>query len=1695
MKKGIDQFRKSYNYILFQLLAASFLVPMFSLYAFAFDNPVMLNLGYANSIGKPIIRTSSGRIYYFIGDAGHTGQWDGWIEAHTSLNGSSWSQVSAEDQWRSSTDFWVAVDSQNVVHMVAFDWTYHPVYKKFNTADSPKADHSWEGYEMMESRSNSPYDVRCAIAIDGNDVPHVIYPSTGTLKGNKSYATLIYANKVGGTWHKTDIRPIANISITGKLDIVIGPDNVPYIQSGTKMLKGNANNPSAFETIDLGMGIYSFVIHQNGDVRVSSSSNGNYANYFHNHTQQWNSGWNLQVSNTPDKGGVLILVKDVPYIVKTLDEGIAVQKNFDTPVLVASRPLSGQYGYGDTVSRWSFFNNNSPGIIDIGFQSYINMVTSYFWYTKYRAAADASFLATPTFGYGPLAVSFSDTSTATEGKTITSWAWDFNNDGIIDSTLQYPSAVFTDVGKYTVTLTATDSGGATDTEIKRDYIEVKAGVDTDSDGIPDDLDNCPTVYNPKQTDLNGNGTGDACESSLDMFNQSLFSTGLRKEAASEKNSQNVTELMKDGLLTQGVRVQKSNQFDVVSFRSNVEAGKLSNFILYVYVNNIYGGVSQPIRIYPYNADGLTVQNTAINGYINFGWNNIDLTPILHVMNGMGFVKFRVVAVQNWFDISEAYLSELVDSWEISANPLNLDFGSLEVGKTSSQNLTISNTGYGELIIKTIKGPFSPFSVVTNGCSGKVLSSFYACTATVKFTPAAKGTFNDSLLVLSNDADHPSFKIDISGTAAPATAAITGTAKDYSTDIPLSNVAVTITDSAGGHSTLTDSNGKYTVTDLVVGSYTSTFSKTGYITQTVSGTISSGQTLTLNVQLVPYPPITISITSPQDGAVLNSSPITVTGATSNNSNVTINGIQASVNGNTFSASVPLNEGQNTITASATDQYGQTAFRTIQVTLSTKGSITGTVTDSSTGLPIQTAVVSVTDSLNNNRTTLTAISGNYIITSVEAGPFSESITKDGYAPYNFSGTIAAGQTVTVGAALNPILPVISNVASGNFALDSATITWTTEQPSDSLVEYGATISYGSSAKDATLVTNHSITLINLTSGTIYHFKVTSKNIYGISSSSVDNTFTTAKFQATTLGDYGNMTVMEVKGNYDGKNPDGSVNAVPREEIAKEFLRNHSDQYDFMVIFSNFDFTMPDAAAKAFYLEIKNDTQGIGKTIFDSSSLFGSNGKLQGTIDMGNMAKIISNPVDPKFEDTLATLAHEQMHRWGTYVKFKDAGGANSAALLGKDGTHWSYLLDSDASVMYGNDWQDNKDGTFTSTGKEKYYSPLDLYLMGIYDKSQVPPMLLIDNSAIDPARLPVVGTTITGAAKYVSINDIIAAEDQRVPDSSASQKSFKAAFILITSPNTFTGNELPGIENIRNGWAGRFAQLTGGKGTIADIPPSITITLASPTNGDTITGPDVTVKGAVINTTGNETGITVNGAVATVYGNQFIANHVPLTEGSNTLTVTAADTVGTTATTSITVNAVAGNYIRLTSNIESGISPLEVSLRIDGSFSIDNSSMNVTGSTQPEVLSSSPDEYKLKFNAEGTYYLTASAPGPDGNTYQDTLAITVMNKTQLDTLLKAKWEGMKGALADQDVSGAINFFLETSKDRYRTAFTAIIDDIPELIYRMQAIEMIYFWQNVAKYRVNRIHDLNGTLQTITYYIYFYKDADGVWKIDRF
>jgi len=87
------------------------------------------------------------------------------------------------------------------------------------------------------------------------------------------------------------------------------------------------------------------------------------------------------------------------------------------------------------------------------------------------------------------------------------------------------------------------------------------------------------------------------------------------------------------------------------------------------------------------------------------------------------------------------------------------------------------------------------------------------------------------------------------------------------------------------------------------------------------------------------------------------------------------------------------------------------------------------------------------------------------------------------------------------------VISSVASKNISSTGATITWSTNEPADSQVEYGLSTSYGTMTPlDTNLTQNHSVTLSGLSANTIYHYRVRSKDAAGNLAVSGDYTFTT-------------------------------------------------------------------------------------------------------------------------------------------------------------------------------------------------------------------------------------------------------------------------------------------------------------------------------------------------------------------------------------------------------------------------------------------------------------------------------------------------------------------------------------------------------------------------------------------------------------
>jgi len=104
---------------------------------------------------------------------------------------------------------------------------------------------------------------------------------------------------------------------------------------------------------------------------------------------------------------------------------------------------------------------------------------------------------------------------------------------------------------------------------------------------------------------------------------------------------------------------------------------------------------------------------------------------------------------------------------------------------------------------------------------------------------------------------------------------------------------------------------------------------------------------------------------------------------------------------------------------------------------------------------------------------------------------------YFTMTSAGTSGSPQVTSAG-------PTISG-ASATSSL-SATITWTTDQPSTGQIQYGTTTAYSSSTPvNSRMITSHSATLTGLTGSTTYHYRILSTNSSGNQTVSGDLTFT--------------------------------------------------------------------------------------------------------------------------------------------------------------------------------------------------------------------------------------------------------------------------------------------------------------------------------------------------------------------------------------------------------------------------------------------------------------------------------------------------------------------------------------------------------------------------------------------------------------
>jgi sugar lactone lactonase YvrE len=919
--------------------------------------------------------------------------------------------------------------------------------------------------------------------------------------------------------------------------------------------------------------------------------------------------------------------------------------------------------------------------------------------------------------------------------------------------------------------------------------------------------------------------------------------------------------------------------------------------------------------------------------------------------------------------------------------------------------------------------------------------------------------------------------------------ISGRITDAESGSPLSNVTVAVEWMNEVYTSSTGADGEFALTNVhaVDGTLHIAVLAPGYIIRNEERLITGGSlTAPLEIRMKRRPPLTLDLTLPEENAETVISQTPVAGSTSHPVRITIDGLEVRSAGTDFIESVALREGPNTITVSAQDAYGQSASIERQVTHAYQN-------------PVVAIQASATQILRDQSVLLTWSSAN--ATGVRIEP--------GIGPVAPSGTISVSPAQTTTYTISADNPPWKAMASTTVAVtqtepvrlratpqaidlgQKATLMWSCREDFAGTVTItpgiGTVGPVGSKQVAPRGTTTYTITATG-TGGTATASVTLDVNLlppvvaFSADSLSVPyNGYSTLTWstqladsvrldgQAVSLN--GNRTYINIRNTTECTlTATGPGGTTTRKIIIEVMPTNNQPPSAYMYFTPVDDWTQPLTLTYRLSWIVENADNvnidnGVGKVPTVASALVYPDETTTYTLTAsgpgGSTTASVVIPVVPPptinylvANPAIITPGASTTLRWAV-------GNAESVSINNGIGTV-SPLGELQVSP--------SQTTTYTLTARGAVVTRQKTVTVTV--QAAAPTAIL---SATPPSIAVGESSTLswtTGNAETVTIDNGVGA--------------LSTSGSMQVSPQSTTTYRLTA--------AGAGGTTTATATVTVDNP--FTLTIEAPTDGQVIQRPDVLVRGSFANSAGRETGITVNGITALQYLNEFMANHVPLIQGENTLTVTATDTDGRTYNQSITVTAeITGQYCTATVTPEAGLDPYEGELRIAAPAELSRSEVLAYGWGSVTYGQGPPDFYPLTIDGPGLYRLTVEATARDGRVFTDETAVLVYDRDQLDALLQAKWNAMKARLAAGDVPGAVSYYSSATRRNYEEIFTAIGDQLPQVVEEMRGIEMIDVHAGQAKYRLTRSEEILGQHYEITYNIYFFCAENGIWKILRY
>lgn len=310
------------------------------------------------------------------------------------------------------------------------------------------------------------------------------------------------------------------------------------------------------------------------------------------------------------------------------------------------------------------------------------------------------------------------------------------------------------------------------------------------------------------------------------------------------------------------------------------------------------------------------------------------------------------------------------------------------------------------------------------------------------------------------------------------------------------------------------------------------------------------------------------------------------------------------------------------------------------------------------------------------------------------------------------------------------------------------------------------------------------------------------------------------------------------------------------------------------------------------------------------------------------------------------------------------------------------------------------------------------------------------------------------------------------------SFSFPITLKTGTNAFTISATDAAGNVSS---------TTVRVTLAS---GVQVTVTSPLDGATVPSGRLAVTGTFDGPA--NTGISVNGVAASLFGNRFVAV-IAVNEGPHAITVTGRAQGGASNSVALGVTAGAPRPVELDIAPSSGIAPFAVTVRvptipdrISARTQIDFDGDGVVD----ETLYGFETSASYTYTTPGIYNATITLNDYAGGYYTWAIPVVVQDLDALDLKLRGILSGMFDRLRARDIDGALAAWTADGAERYRPIFESMAGDLPAVVDKLGRIAGGSLTTNLAEYVIIR----DGPAGKQAFLAYLMRGADGVWRITQ-